>query len=533
MVSWRSDSLAGSVIASAEVGVRSQPPGPGGASFVGVSAQLAMLAAAAAAAVAGLSSWWAWSDALLHHLPIGFAAVMAGLWIALGLSLCAAVACQRDSARGRARGAGVGTQARVFGACLALTAIVYLALFPTYRSVYADAAVGLGGGLFSAFLLLARNPGATRWVAAVDRAAIALLSAVVVGEGGLRLYASLVPTSILASTTSGAAELLAAMRYDQGYVHHGFPTNSRGDYDREPPTRPERLIVVIGDSFSFGVVPLPLHFTSVCEDAMGEGVEVYNMGAPGIGPPEYLLLLDEALAMEPEIVVVNVFVGNDLVFDPPEAQGEGWLRPILDRGRVRVVRLVERGLRLRALRRERAAIPVEPDAAARKELAERALNDPRHTDPFQEPTFEWKRFFDMELSRAEDVCDENASEELAVFEYLDRMISRAGEVPLHFAVIPDEFQVEDGLWNAIVTASGARLDRQRPQRLLRDWFEVRDAEFLDYLPILRAEPELEDGDRHLYLSRDTHWNARGNAVAGRALATWLEPRSASAQDDPD
>jgi hypothetical protein len=39
-----------------------------------------------------------------------------------------------------------------------------------------------------------------------------------------------------------------------------------------------------------------------------------------------------------------------------------------------------------------------------------------------------------------------------------------------------------------------------------------------------AEPPLEDGNRHLYHLRDTHWNARGNRLAGEALAEFLAPR---------
>jgi hypothetical protein len=38
---------------------------------------------------------------------------------------------------------------------------------------------------------------------------------------------------------------------------------------------------------------------------------------------------------------------------------------------------------------------------------------------------------------------------------------------------------------------------------------------------LTAVPPLPDGDRHLYLLRDTHWNARGNDAAGKALAPFV------------
>lgn len=42
---------------------------------------------------------------------------------------------------------------------------------------------------------------------------------------------------------------------------------------------------------------------------------------------------------------------------------------------------------------------------------------------------------------------------------------------------------------------------------------------------LRAAPPWEDGRRHVYHLRDTHWNARGNRIAGEELARFLERRA--------
>ena len=41
---------------------------------------------------------------------------------------------------------------------------------------------------------------------------------------------------------------------------------------------------------------------------------------------------------------------------------------------------------------------------------------------------------------------------------------------------------------------------------------------LDLLPLLRTVEPMKDGRRHVYQLRNTHFNARGNEVAGRALA---------------
>jgi hypothetical protein len=70
---------------------------------------------------------------------------------------------------------------------------------------------------------------------------------------------------------------------------------------------------------------------------------------------------------------------------------------------------------------------------------------------------------------------------------------------------------------------GERLERDLPQRVLAEWLSEQGIPYLDLLPILRAVPPLPDGRRHLYHLRDTHFNARGNDVAGRALAAFLMP----------
>ena len=83
-------------------------------------------------------------------------------------------------------------------------------------------------------------------------------------------------------------------------------------------------------------------------------------------------------------------------------------------------------------------------------------------------------------------------------------------------------QVEDGLWERIQAADGARLERDRPQHLLGAWLQENGIPFLDLLDDLRAVSPDEEGRRHLYHLRDTHFNARGNLVAGQALARFCD-----------
>jgi hypothetical protein len=97
-------------------------------------------------------------------------------------------------------------------------------------------------------------------------------------------------------------------------------------------------------------------------------------------------------------------------------------------------------------------------------------------------------------------------------------VADSANVRLAFVLIPGEFQVDDTLWHAMVQQSPQLIDRDRPQRLIQAWMAARGRPVLDLLPLLRAVPPLQDGRPHVYHLQETHFNARGNAVAGRALA---------------
>ena len=86
-------------------------------------------------------------------------------------------------------------------------------------------------------------------------------------------------------------------------------------------------------------------------------------------------------------------------------------------------------------------------------------------------------------------------------------------------MIPDEFQVNDALYETLLARSERpdAYDRDMPQRLLREYAAAKGIPMLDLLPVLRAA----EVDGRTYHLRDTHWNARGNRVAGEAIADFI------------
>ena len=126
----------------------------------------------------------------------------------------------------------------------------------------------------------------------------------------------------------------------------------------------------------------------------------------------------------------------------------------------------------------------------------------------------WIWVMDLETRNALTVCRPNEGVYRRFFEVLQDIERAAGDVPLAFVLIPDEFQVEDDLWEEMQRRGDQALDRDLPQRKVTEWLAGRGRPALDLLPLLRTVEPLPDGRRHLYHLYDTHFNARGNELAG-------------------
>ncbi|MEE8583856.1 MAG: hypothetical protein V3T83_03290, partial [Acidobacteriota bacterium] len=148
-------------------------------------------------------------------------------------------------------------------------------------------------------------------------------------------------------------------------------------------------------------------------------------------------------------------------------------------------------------------------------------------DPFQEqPTFSRQAFLLSEQERTRVCRPAEQSIYQPLFAELSKIHQAAGPIPFLVLLIATEFQVEDPLWTTLQACSPTPLDRDQPQKLIGQWLEQKGIPYLDLLPAFRAVKPLADGSRHLYHLRDTHLNARGNQVAGEALAMFLEEQLA-------
>ena len=510
----------------------SPPAARGAGPVVQALAALVLLASTAVTlgAAVGLAHFgaglrWSWEER--YPLALGAAVVCGALALR---ALLLAVPERGAPARVGAAHVRIGIVVAV------ATVALHTLLLQPFRVHVALLTLALAGGVYAvlALLLAARRAHPSRVARGVElllfSAAVSLLSL----ELGLRVVAAQVPHPLISAPVGDARAFLDAWRLTPGDERFRFPVNSRGDFDHEWTGRApgQKLVVCIGDSFSTSTAPLPLHFTSIAEDML-ENTEVYNMGAPAIGPPEYLLLLSEhALPMEPDLVVVNLFVGNDMRFRGGKELDVPALRAWLDSEDIVLMRLVRR---LRAIAAERARqggerIGVAQGSEARgrhvvtREQAYEAF--PFTVDPsLEKPMFSTTEFLKIERGRAL-VCDTAGPPYKELEAILERMRVTAGERLVVF-LIPDEFQIDDELWELVSEAHpNAQLDRFLPQKRVRAWCEANGVDLVDPTEALLAAPPLADGKAHTYHLRDTHWNARGNAIGGEKLGTYLRERLA-------
>lgn len=421
-----------------------------------------------------------------------------------------------------------GPRLRAVFSLAVLAAAVWFVWFQPFEALRlatfaAVAAAVVAGALWLGPHVLSGVPRRARRL--LDRGAFTACALVVLVEATLRVIALLIPVPLL-QTGSSSASVFATYRKPPGAAHLGLSCDERGFNDRLVRAPGTRLVACIGDSFSFGLVPRPFHYTSVAERLL-DGVEIYNAGVIAAGPSEYLELEREVLPLRPAALVLALFVGNDVDEADRGDSGAGWLGTLFDRQHLLLYQ-VPRRLRIRAHERRARAEPfgsiqgestpvvsAEPDAclAAFPWLADPALESASMSEEI---------FLDVERRRAAVVCAPDAEHDYQrLFHTLEAIRAAARSVPLYVLLIPDEFQIDDELWRQVEQPG---YERDRPQVEIGGWLAARGVETLDLLPVFRGVPALTDGERHLYHRRDTHWNRRGNETAGAALAAWLRER---------
>jgi hypothetical protein len=362
-----------------------------------------------------------------------------------------------------------------------------------FHALAAGWAFGLAAGSWRLAARTSRGCQCSRLELLVTNVALSLL----VAELALRAYGLAWGGSLLLGSTLQTCRL--APGHDYG---HGLRGNQLGypgpDFQVEKKPGVFR-IAALGDSFAVGpAVPYADNYLHLLETTL-PATEVYNFGVSGTGPREYLQILrQDVWAYQPDLVLVSVFVGNDITEELATPRH-------LDVRQHALYQLCARGWRL-ARERIRQG---QPPPTAEDRLARPALS----AQTFRE--IEARRIA-VCVTPVPPVLERKWQRALG---YLDRIIREcpSHKVPLVVVLIPDEFQANPHVrTEALATAAlePDAIDIDLPQRRLAGFFAERGIRCLDLLPVFR-------GVSQTYAPCDTHWNVRGNHLAADAIRRWL------------
>jgi lysophospholipase L1-like esterase len=304
----------------------------------------------------------------------------------------------------------------------------------------------------------------------------------------------------------------ARVRFTTAEFDTALTVNSSGVRDDEeigPKAENERRILLLGDSLVMSVqVPFEQTFGELLERRLNAAQSRYryrviNAGVQGYGPVEELLLLRSiAPAMQPDLVIETIFVGNDAeeaVTSAPrlDPDGRGATEAIQQSTSTRLRRLVRRSMVLQVLRlRVAAATSRFAGVTGRPE------------PPMQS----------YAASPAPRIAQGLAISRRVV----DALIAESAVLGARTAVVlmPARFQVDDadyGRLRQIVSEAGGELVRDGATSRFREALDGIEAPVFDPLPAMRAALPGPD----LFFQQTVHLTPRGHEVVADAVEQFL------------
>jgi hypothetical protein len=277
-----------------------------------------------------------------------------------------------------------------------------------------------------------------------------------------------------------------------------------------------RRILLLGDSFvEAAQVEFEESLAGLLESRLsrraGSVVAVRNTGVGGWDPPQYLVQARMALGREPfDLVLVAIFLGNDIVRDPPQDLPA---RAPVEEHEFRWPRRLSYGEVKDAL-----LYPVNDVLEVRSQLF--VLLKTRLGAVLMRLGLS-AEYFPQEFFRSE-AASPRWEVTATICEDIAKLAAAAG-APTVFLLLPAVFQVERSAFEEYLDGLGidrSRVDLEQPNELLGAALRARGLTIVDVLPVLR---EAQSRGIRAYGNVDRHLSAEGHAV----IAQHLEPIVAS------
>lgn len=365
--------------------------------------------------------------------------------------------------------------------------------------------------------------------------------ALIVGEIAMRIYLSLPGSanSVYIRDKEAGYRFRPHFRDDElepEYYVNGFGFRDRAHSEKKQPGT--FRIIGIGDSFVYSAVRLDDNFLRVTEALLNEvpardslETEIILMGLGGYSPENYVgVLQSQGLTIDPDLVILNFFVGNDVMGIPIRGhvfRGQlyyvGSHNPWLHIARQsRLFIMLEKvflvDIKQKLIRKQDVSLNLD---GVKEEMPEAARNGDSRRPPLS------NAFIRMQAKRL-PVCLRKPTRRVenlwrkaeSYLDEFDRLCREAG-MPWILHIIPAEIQIDTEVRAGVLKAlqlSEDVYDFDLPQRRLKAYAAERGIPALDPLPEMRRAHQ--SGQR-LYIPNDSHWNVEGNRLAGELIAELL------------
>ncbi len=335
-------------------------------------------------------------------------------------------------------------------------------------------------------------------------------------------YSKISPSPLLWDQSS-IVDRITANKMEPKTKYYDTFINSTGYHDGEffASTESDFVIAMLADSFGVGIVPYDFNYSTIAEKLLQKSlgkeyqrIAIHNFGIPAIGMDDYAYLLNsEVLQYKPDMVLVSVFIGNDLLDSIPKKRVyyaiQNW---ILGQLPIRILSIVRE-----------SNLSIDHDVTNIGKSRDSGDEVPEHIFDWrkEKPRFSKKAYLAVERARVEVNNLENPELEahyqhfFKISRYFQSMLGDS----VFFVLIPDEFQVNDALYDEIIEAKANPQSyiRNYPQSRIIEFFNQNSIAYLDLLPVLKAQQKFG----RTYHLQNTHWNARGNKIAGEEIAQFI------------
>ena len=387
---------------------------------------------------------------------------------------------------------------------------------------------------------------AGRWLARLALLALAVLLPLLAIEAALRVFGPIIPGNYRTGSFQAAHPVYGRFHVAgfDGWIRNPefvarMKTNSLGLRDDEVvlPKPPGTFrILVVGDSFvQASQVSVGQPFTEVLERSLNaspprpgrpERYDVVNAGVGGWGPAEeYLWLKNEGLRLQPDLVILQLYLGNDVSDSGCKILGQ-------DEYKHKVCFYFDRDGRL--YQDELRPRPAQPGDAVRTTLRNHTmLFNALETGVFEKleegtrdsgAASNWKSNMGVYAKspprREREEWDEAWDVAGALVGEIKRESEAAG-ARFVLTAVPSVYQVYRDEWDQAVAANRLRpeqWDLERPNQRLGETASRLGASYLDLGPAFRDEAPTAP---RLFYHLDRHFTPAGHEVVARHVEAFL------------